>query len=150
MAQSSEPTDNEWFDRFAGTSLIYRIMDNALSGEADERTRAIQSLGERGDPRAVVPLAACCLDEHPKIRRAAIDALGRLRSGRAVPALSSCLEDPGELLETRCHAAKALTETKTNSSLAGLIALVNDEEEEPALREYIAVLLYSEDLLISS
>jgi len=143
MAQSSISTDDEWFNRFAGTSLIYRIMENALSGRADERMRAIQSLGERGDPRAVITLTECCLDKDPEIRMNAIDALARLKSGRAVPTLAGLLEDPGELLQNRCRAAKALAETRTNMSIAGLMALVDDDEEDPALREYIAVLIRS-------
>lgn len=146
MAQSSEPTNDEWFNRFASTSLIYRIMDNALAGRADDRTRAIQSLGERGDPRAVVTLTECCLDKDPEIRMNAIDALARLKSGRAVPTLAGRLEDQGELLENRCRAAKALAKTRTITSVEELTALVDDDEEDPALREYIAVLMHSMDL----
>ncbi len=147
MAQSSEPAGNEWFDRFASASLIYRIMDKALAGEIPEdRARAILSLGERGDPRAVVTLMECCNDEDPGIRRNAIDALTRLKSGRAVPTLIGRLDDPGESFENRCRAAKALAETNTYSSVEGLMALVNDEEEEPALREYIAVLIEKQGL----
>jgi len=143
MAQSSEPTDDEWFNQFASTSLIYGIMDRAREGGTDERTRAIQSLGERGDPRAVVTLTACCLDKDPSIRMIAIDALARLKSGRAVPTLAGRLEDTSEPLQNRCHAAKALAETRTNTSIAGLKELVDDDAEDPALREYIAVLLDS-------
>jgi HEAT repeat protein len=143
MAQSSEPADDEWFNRFASTSLIYGIMERALEGGAEERTRAIQSLGERGDPRAVVTLTACCIDKDPAIRMIAIDALARLKSGRAVPTLAGRLEDKGELMQNRCHAAKALAETRTNTSISGLMTLVDDDEEDPALREYIAVLLHS-------
>ena len=146
MAQISESSDNEWFNRFASTSLIYGILDRAISGGADERTRAIQSLGERGDPRAVMTLTACCLDKEPAIRLNAIDALARLKSGRAVPTLAGRLGDAEELLENRCHAAKALAGTRTNTSIAGLKALVDDDKEDPALREYIAVLLNSTDL----
>jgi HEAT repeat protein len=146
MAQSSELADKEWFNRFASSSLIYNIMDRALKGGADDRTRAILSLGERGDPRAVVALTACCLDKDPAIRMNAIDALARLKSGRAVPTLAGRLEDAGEVLQNRCHAAKALAETRTNMSMAGLMTLVDDDKEDPALREYIAVLLHSIDL----
>ena len=36
MAQSSEPASDEWFNQFARTALIYRIMDEALAGEGTE------------------------------------------------------------------------------------------------------------------
>jgi HEAT repeat protein len=147
MSQSSKPAGNEWFDQFARTSLIYRIMEKARAGELPEdRTRAILSLGERGDPRAVVTLMECCSDTDPVIRMNAIDALTRLKSGRAVPTLIGRLEDPGESLENRCRAAKALAEINTHTSAEGLMTLVNDEEEEPALREYIAVLMEKQGL----
>jgi HEAT repeat protein len=142
MAQSSEPPSDEWFNQFARTALIYRIMDEALAGEEQEdRTRAIISLGERGDPRAVVTLLECCIDEDPEIRMNAIEALNKLKSGRAVPTLLGRLEDQDEFLTNRCLAAVALAAIHTNTSVAGLMARVNDEGEDPALREYIAVLM---------
>jgi HEAT repeat protein len=63
-----------------------------------------------------------------------------------VPTLIGRLGDPGESLENRCRAAKALAEINTHTSVEGLMALVNDEEEEPAIREYIAVLMEKQGL----
>jgi HEAT repeat protein len=142
MAQTSETASDEWFNQFARTALIYRIMDEALAGEeSEDRTRAIISLGERRDPRAVVTLMECCIDEDPEIRMNAIDALCKLKSGRAVPVLVERLNDQGEFHENRCLAAMALAATRTNTAIAGLNEIVNNENEDPALREYVAVVM---------
>ena len=93
MAVKSKESNNEWFSGFAGTSLIYRIMEDVMSGkDREDRIRAVKSLGERGDPRAVETLMECCGDQDPEIRIHAIEALSRLKSGRSAPIL---IEHPG-------------------------------------------------------
>jgi len=134
--------NNEWFSRFAGSALIYRIIEDVQSGkEREERIRALKSLGERGDPRAVSALVNCCDDQDPEIRINAIYALSRLRSGRSVPTLIEHLDNENELPEARQKAAMALAVIHSHRAIECLMDHVNNEDEDPALREYIAVLI---------
>ena len=142
MAAKIKESNNEWFSQFAGTSLIYRIMEDVMNGkEREERIRAMKSLGVRGDPRAVVTLMNCCDDQDPKIRIYAIDALSRLKSGRSVPTLIEHLDNENELPEARQKAAMALAAIHSHSAIECLMEHVNNEDEDPSLREYIAVLI---------
>jgi len=142
MAATSKEINDEWLSRFAGTSLIYHIMEDVIRGKnREDRIRAVKSLGERGDPRAVSALMSCCDDQDPEIRIHAIDALSRLRSGRSVPTLIEHLDNENELPEARQKAAMALAVIHSHSAIECLMAHVNNENEDPALREYIAVLI---------
>jgi len=142
MDAKSNENNIEWFNQYAGTSHIYRIMEDVLNGKGrEERIRALKSLGERGDPRAVGTLMNCCDDQDPEIRIHAIDALSRLKSGRSVPTLIEHLDDENEMPEARQKAAKALAVIHSHSSIECLMNHVNNENEDPALREYIAVLI---------
>ncbi len=142
MAVKSKESNNEWFSGFAGTSLIYRIMEDVMSGkDREDRIRAVKSLGERGDPRAVETLVECCGDQDPEIRIHAIEALSRLKSGRSAPILIEFLDNEDELPEVRQKAAQALAEIHSHSAIECLMDHVNNEDEDPALREYIAVLI---------
>jgi HEAT repeat protein len=135
-------SNEEWFSHFAGTSLIYGIMEDVMSGkDREERIRGMKTLGERGDPRAVVTLMNCCNDSDPEIRIHAIEALSRLKSGRSVPTLIERLDNQNELPEARHKAAMALAEIRSYSAVECLMEHVNNEEEDPSLREYIAVLV---------
>ncbi|MEI6292404.1 MAG: HEAT repeat domain-containing protein [Methanomicrobiales archaeon] len=142
MTTKSKERNNGWFSQFAGTSLIYHIMANVMNGkDREERIRAVKSLGERGDPRAVVTLMNCCDDPDPEIRTHAIDALSLLRSGRSVPTLIRHLDNDSELPQTRQKAAMALAAIHSHSAIECLMDHVDNENEDPALREYIAVLI---------
>jgi HEAT repeat protein len=142
MSAKIKDTTNEWFSHFAGTSLIYGIMENVMSGkDREERIRGVKLLGERGDPRAVVTLMNCCEDKDPDIRIQAIDALSRLKSGRSVPTLIEHLDNENELPEARQKAAMALAVIHSYSAVECLMEHVNNEEEDPSLREYIAILV---------
>lgn len=134
--------NNEWFSRFAGSAHIYRIIEDVQSGnEREERIRALKSLGERGDPRAVSALLICCDDQDQEIRIQAINALSMLRSGRSVPTLIEHLENENEVPEARQKAAMALAVIHSYRAIECLMDHVNNEDEDPALREYIAVLI---------
>jgi HEAT repeat protein len=134
--------NDEWFSHFAGTSLIYGIMEDVMGGKGrEDRIRGLKTLGERGDPRAVVALMSCCEDPDPGIRIHAIEALSRLKSGRSVPTLIEHLDNENELPEARQKAAMALAEIHSYSAVECLMEHVNNEEEDPSLREYIALLV---------
>jgi len=142
MAANSKENNHEWFSHFAGTSLIYQIMEDVMNGKnREDRIRALKSLGERGDPRAVITLMDCCEDEDHEIRIHAIDALSRLKSGRSVPTLIRHLDNENEVAQTRQKAAMALAAIHSHSAMECLMDHVNNEDEDPALREYIAVLI---------
>jgi len=142
MAAKSNEGNNEWFSQFTGTSLIYRLMEDVMNGkDREDRIRAVKSLGERGDPRAVGTLMNCCDDPDPDIRVHAIDALSRLRSGRSVPTLIEYLDNKNELPKVRQKAAMALAVIHSHRAIGCLMDHVNNEDEDPALREYIAVLI---------
>jgi hypothetical protein len=79
---------DQWFSSRVRTGGIYRLIDAALKeGSREARIEAIVHLGESRDPRAVYPLIECCGDSDPSIRRFAIEALGKIGSGRAVDVL---------------------------------------------------------------
>jgi HEAT repeat protein len=142
MVSKSNESNNEWFSQFAGTSLIYHIMEDVMNGkDRENRIRALKSLGDRGDPRAVVTIMGCCEDQDPEIRTQAIDALSRLKSGRSVPTLIKHLDNENELPLTRQKAAMALASIHSISAIECLMDHVNNDDEDPALREYIAVLI---------
>jgi HEAT repeat protein len=142
MTAQLRDNNNEWFNQFKGTSLIYSIMEDVTSGtDRDERIRAVKTLGERGDPRAVITLMNCCDDPDQEIRVHAIDALSLLKSGRSVPTLIKYLDNETELPETRQKVAMALAAIHSHSAMDCLMDHVNNENEDPALREYIAMLI---------
>jgi HEAT repeat protein len=80
----------------------------------------------------------CCGDTDALIRRHATDALFKLRSGRAVRVLIDRLKDNREQLATRERAAAALAAVRSYSAIEGLRDLYSDEDEDPALRSYVA------------
>lgn len=98
------------------------------------RARAAESLGFRGDRRAVEPLLRALAAPEPRaqVRSAIVIALGRLGDPRTLPALRACLaEEPRE--EVRANCARALSgfsgETAALETLLGLL-----EDGDPLTR----------------
>ena len=87
------------------------------------------------------PLIACCNDPDPIIRFYATEALQKLRSGRAVDALTQRLNDKNEQPKIRKRAADALWTIRSYSALEGLKERSLDIEEDPQIRSYITELL---------
>ena len=75
-----------------------------------ERGNAANALGNMGElaVSAVEPLIAACDDEDLFVRRAAYDALGKIRDRRALDTLIAALEDDRNEKNNRCAAIEAL------------------------------------------
>lgn len=90
----------------------------ALDGPIAGKSRAIQALARSRSPRAVKPLIDVLADSDPLARAAAADALGKIGSADAVPALKGLLNDP--VFPVHLSAAGALLALKDTSGLAWL------------------------------
>jgi HEAT repeat protein len=139
MGMIAERTGDEWFSSLPKTGGIYRLINGTMSDRSpNDRILAVIALGESDDPRAVRPLMDCCCDTDALIRRHATDALFKLRSGRAVRVLIERMKDNNEQLATRERAAAALAAVRSYSAIEGLRDLYSDEDEDPALRSFVA------------
>lgn len=142
MNMCVEESIGQWYDPLPGTGGIYRLIAQAGGGtDQPDRIGAVIALGDSGDPRAVRPLIHCCNDEDSEIRRHATDALGKLRSGRAVYTLIERMKDKSEEAGTRQCAASALATIRTYSAIEGLRDRIFDVNEDPAIRSYVAEML---------
>jgi HEAT repeat protein len=61
------------------------ILDALASQDAIDRLRAIDALGDWGDPRAIPALTPLEQDTDEAVRTAATDALGRIRARQDLP-----------------------------------------------------------------
>ena len=85
---------------------LIRALEN--QGDSAVRAEAALSLGQLGDPQAVVPLIATLQnDDDPYVRSLAANALGELGDSRARDALLNCLEN--DTLEVGLEASKAVS-----------------------------------------
>lgn len=132
----------QWFSDRSGTGKIYRLIDAALEEKnREERMVAIVRLGESADPRAVRPLILCCGEKDAEIRRYAIEALGKIRSGRAIDVLVEHLDDGKEDLAIRISAITALAAIRSEHACQELRSRSLDPEQDPAIRSAIAEVL---------
>ena len=92
------------FQALGASSDVIRLLSDDPSIEV--RTRAAQSLGRMGSPRAVPALLACLRDGPPAMHPQVVWALGEIGSPAAVPALRSALT--GTSAQVRTAAALAL------------------------------------------
>ena len=137
-----EGLGNQWYNAMPRTGRVYRLIDEAVSGRSRiARVRAIAALGESDVPRAVRPLVGCCTDKDALIRKHAIEALRKLRSGRAVNVLIDRLGDRNELPAIRMGAARALAAIRSDTALHGLKRHLSDTREDPVLHSYIGDVL---------
>jgi HEAT repeat protein len=128
-----------WFSSRIRTGSIYRIIDAAQKeGSSEARIEAIVHLGESRDPRAVYPLIECCRDEDPSIRRCAIEALGKIGSGRAVDVLVEHLDDTNEDPDIRLGAVAALASIRSEHACQELRSRCADPGLDPAIQAAIA------------
>jgi HEAT repeat protein len=142
MDLSMEQPAGEWYSSLPRAGDIYRLIDSASADrDRDRRIRAVIALGATDDPRAVRPLMACCSDPDPAIRGCAIAALGKLRSGRAVPVLIERMRDKNEERQIREHAALALAGIRSAGALRSLREFAENPEEDGGLRSRIREML---------
>ena len=105
-------------------AVPFSALVGALSDEDPGlRYRAAQSLGYRGEKRAVAPLLAALRrkGEDATVRAAIIIALGRLGDSAAVPTLRTCLASE-EIEELRADCAEALGRIGDPAMLPDLLA----------------------------
>ena len=93
--------------------------------EAELRTYAALSLGERGDPRAIPELIAALEDSDANVRYHAIEALGKLRASEAVNALLAIAERRDFFLAF--PALDALTSIGDSQVASRIVPLLEDE-----------------------
>jgi HEAT repeat protein len=130
---------DQWFSSRVRTGGIYRLIDAALKeGSREARIEAIVHLGESRDPRAVYPLIECCGDSDPSIRRFAIEALGKIGSGRAVDVLVGHLDDTNEDPDIRIGAVAALASIRSEHACQELRSRCADPGLDPEIRSAIA------------
>ncbi|MDD1673941.1 MAG: HEAT repeat domain-containing protein [Methanomicrobiales archaeon] len=134
-----ERLKGKWFDDMPRTEWIYRLIERLRGQEKEEsRIRALITLGESSDPRAVKSLIKCSYDENAVVRRYATEGLFRLRSVCGVEALSQRLKDENEDRKTRKRAAEALGEIRSHSAQEVLIVRLEDRGEDPTIRIFAA------------
>jgi HEAT repeat protein len=144
----AERSSGEWFNSMPRTDDIYHLIDDARNdGRPKYRIGAVIALGDSGDPRAVRSLMDCCTDENPDIRKYAIEALGKLRSGRSVMVLIDRLSDRDEQPEIRKCAATALAAIRNFSATDTLKKCSLDENEDPDVRSCCTGILVHSGLL---
>lgn len=98
-------------------------MSELKAKDPEIRRRAVVTLGEMKDPRAVEPLIAALGDEQMSVQVAAVQALANI-GAPAVQPLIAGLNAPS--LEVRRFAARALGEIKDPRAVEPLIAALND------------------------
>jgi HEAT repeat protein len=101
-------------------------------GAAEVRGAAVAAL-QRAGPAAVPPLRHSAGDKSPKVREAAIEALGGIGDAEAVPTLVAALSD--DRSNVRQAAARALTRVPTFDSVAVLLPSL--DHRDPATRRSV-------------
>jgi hypothetical protein len=108
-----------------GKGAVESLIAATGDPRAAVRRRAVESLGEIGDDRAVEPLLARLRDESdPGVRTAAARALGRMPDGAIGPLVSMLKDDSPELRRT---AAEALGSTGNWRAVEPLIGALKGE-----------------------
>lgn len=72
---------------------VAELIADLLNPQIYARVKALRELSEIHAPESFEPVALALKDESPRVRRAAVPALGRLLDERAVPELLSRLKD---------------------------------------------------------
>jgi len=142
MDLSAEKPDIEWYNTFPAHGAVYDLTSTAVSGtDIKERVRAIISLGKSDDPRAVRPLMDLLSDRDPEIRLSSATALGQLKSGRSVEALTGLLKERSEHIAIRQQAAISLAAIRSTGAIREMKEFVADKNEEAAIRSYTEEIL---------
>ena len=102
---------------------IFSFLVSSLQEDTPEvRQAAAYALGKLGDQQAVDLLRGALLDDHPTVRREALDSLIQLE---AVEALIEALSHPDE--DIRRSAVRAVDDLNDPRALEPLISLLEDE-----------------------
>lgn len=97
------------------------------------RAECASALGQARRSEAFDALSAHVATEHPKVRRAVVDALGSFRTARAAELLASrARSDASYLVEA--EAARALGRTRTGGAFDDLVALLDRDSWADVVR----------------
>lgn len=111
-------------------SIPFGALVEALADDAERmRTQAAESLGYRGESRAVPPLLAALErpEPSPRVRAAVYSALGRLGDARTVPVLGDCLTREARE-EVRATCVSALAGVGGDESLSFVLAAYGSDD----------------------
>lgn len=110
--------------------------------DKDVRTQCAEALGKIGSASEEVTaglLEAVHDGEEPRIRRAAVEAIGRLGVTSAVDMIVAALKDPDSLVRKSCVEALQKLASSTPKRSSGLMSALDDTE--PSVRRTAAVAL---------
>jgi HEAT repeat protein len=128
--------ERNW-DRMAGIGepAVDLLIPLLRKGPAEETLKAVETLGQVGDDRAVEPLAALLSNRRPEIAAAAARSLGDIGSNLAVePLLQNAVES--ESSQVKAEAEKALIKIGASAvkPLLEQINSSNPQERKTAVR----------------
>jgi HEAT repeat protein len=107
-----------------------------MSKSSFVRAQAAERIGLASDPRAIPRLEKCLTDRSPEVRMRAVEALGKLTSGRH-QALATALKDTDELV--RLQAAESIGARADGRTVSALRVAVRDDSA--LVRSYAAAAL---------
>ncbi len=124
---------------FGDTALrpAVELLDHS---EEDVRNAALALAEEFKDPRLVAPLSKLLTHEDWWLRITAADALGKLGSDKAVPALIKALEDE----DARWSALDALARIGSPTALEPITKILSDERAEVRLEAVSALAAFKD------
>jgi HEAT repeat protein len=109
-----------------GKPAIDELCVAIKDSNADVRWRAVQTLGNIGDVRALEPLIISLKDEDKTVREWAAEALGKIKDIRSVEPLIHSLSDKNN--EVRKNAAEALGNIGDTKAVKSLILALGDHD----------------------
>lgn len=101
----------------ADVALLRGLMWAFDPAPTEIRVQAIEDLGLLGDVRALNGLAHLSLDANPSVSRAAIRAIGAMRTSRAEEILRNIVLHPGVTESSKAYAMELLPMQNTTSAL---------------------------------
>lgn len=137
----SGKTRSEDLLRLTGQGATPEVLDtlaDALQWDAEAlvRTRAAMALGALGDARAVPALESALRDEHPTVRRQALQALSQIPDQAATQALGDVLLYEADS-RLRALAARGLWRQDSELARALLVEAADDIDQQ--VREAVSV-----------
>ncbi len=106
------------------------------SKNKEGRCKAVNTMAESGDSRAVIALIEMLHDETPVVQYTAIWGLLKLEDKRAIPPLMAVLQNKRSVATSvRSQAAESLGELKAVQALELLCAVAEDSTEDLEVRQ---------------
>jgi HEAT repeat protein len=111
----------------AQADRLDKLVGDLSLGNPSSKVAAIEELSKMGGPRAEEHLIKTLADEDPKVRLRATEALGRMKSRRAVDGLSSRVRFDGDSTVRR-QAIRSLQAIGDSKAVPGLIRALSDPD----------------------